>query len=412
MLGIIRARISIELAHYRALTVDARRLLLSYYLFLIAYPLFDLFINAFIWRQDNDLKQMVYYNIAVCLGIPLSFYLNGLLLRRFHVVRLYTVGLFLQTASAMLVVFSTNSSNLMLWLFGIIAGFGAGFFWANKNYLSLILSRGSNRLYYNSLENTVLLFIKISVPLFAGSFIALGSSLSLYTATTAYRLIMCLGLLAMIISSLIINKSTIPDVKSEPLFLTRPSRRWSYVRLYSFMYNVVAGAEFVIPTVLVLTLLGKEGVLGLVTSGAAALSALSLYTLGRKGNLSHIWKTVATGNLIYAISTIFLAFIFGPWAVLFYMAGFTISKALRFAPPYTVTMEIMDQEGEHGQYAYLCDNELSYNAGRVSGLILVFVLALTNPNTDLVLRYLPILLGVIVVGSLLPLGKMVNSLKN
>lgn len=389
--------------------MDARRLLLSYYLFLIAYPLFDIFINAFIWRQGNDLRQLVYYNIANCLGILICFFLNGLLLRRFHTLRLYTAGLFLQALSALLVVFSSGASGLSQWIYGFLAGVGGGFFWANKNYLSLILSRGSNRLYYNSLENSVLLLLKISVPLLAGFIIAFGSRVGLYSTTIAYRLLMSLGMLAIFVSSYIINRSHISDVQHEHLFIKNVTRRWQSVRLYNFLYNIISGAEFIIPTVLILTVLGQEEVLGLVTSATATLSAISLYVLGRKGGIQHVWRTVALGNTLYLLSVIILALFFGPAAVLIYMSGVTIGKSLRFSPAYSVTMEIMERESQDGQYAYICDNEISFNTGRVLGLCLILFFA--SYSQFLTLRYLPLLLGAVAIFSLVPLRRMIKSLK-
>ena len=407
----IKNRFSTELSHYNNLTVDARRLLLSYYLFLIAYPLFDIFINAFIWRRDNDLKQLVVYNIANCLGILTCFYLNGLLLRRFHTLHLYSVGLFLQAVSAMMVVFSTNSSGVSTLLFGLLAGIGGGFFWANKNYLTLILTRNSNRLYFNSLESSISLFIKISIPLLAGVIIAVGSRFDLYSLKVAYRLVMSLGLVAILASTYIINRSKIIDVQREHLFIQQKvSKRWQFVRLYNFMYNVIAGVEFVIPTVIVLTLLGKEGMLGLVTSATAALSGISLYILGRKGGIAHIWRTVAIGNSLYALAVTILAIFFNPAVALIYMAGATIGKALRFSPAHTVTMEIMEGENSDGQYAYICDNEASFNFGRILGLS--SILCFATYGQDFVLRYLPFWLGIIAILGLIPLRKMINSLNH
>lgn len=410
MFAKLKFRLSKELSHYHALTVDARRLLLSYYLFLLAYPLFEIFINAFIWRQDQNIHQLVYYNIANCLGIVTCFYINGLLLRRFHTTRLYIVGLFLQALSSLMIVFTSKAMGSSLWIYGFLTGMGGGFFWANKNYLSLILSRGSNRLYYNSLESSVMLIIRIVIPLLAGFIISFGSKSGFYPPILAYQLLMVLGVIALIVSSYIINKSTIADIKHEPLLIKRVTRRWNFVRGYIFLFNVIYGAEYVIPTVLVLTLLGQEGTLGLITSATAALSAASLYILGRKGDISHVFKTVAAGNIIYAFSVIFLGIFFSPLTALIYLAGMTIGKALRFSPAYTVVMEIMEKESKDGQYAYICDNEISFNSGRILGLCLILLFSLYGQ--DLALRFIPIVLGFVAMLSLVPLKSMIHSLKD
>jgi YQGE family putative transporter len=304
-----------------------------------------------------------------------------------------------------MIVFTSKAMGSSLWIYGFLTGMGGGFFWANKNYLSLILSRGSNRLYYNSLESSVMLIIRIVIPLLAGFIISFGSKSGFYLPVLAYQLLMVLGVIALIVSSYIINKSTIADIKHEPLLIKRVTRRWNFVRGYIFLFNVIYGAEYVIPTVLVLTLLGQEGTLGLITSATAALSAASLYILGRKGDISHVFKTVAAGNIIYAFSVIFLGIFFSPLTALIYLAGMTIGKALRFSPLWSWRSW---KRKEAGQY-YIFDNDF-VQFSRILGLCLVLLFA--TYGQEFALRFLPTILGLVAIINLMPLRSMIHSLKD
>lgn len=398
----ILIRIGKEADHYRALPKEVRRLLLSYYLYLLAYPLFAVFTNAYLWRLNENLSFLVVYNLLYCLGLPLGFYANGLLLKKFHTLKLYAVGAVLEgLAGLLVVVFSTTSFSLLAF-YGLLSGMGAGLFWGNKNYLSLMLTKGTNRLYYNSLETAGDTVINMVIPALAGAFIVFGESINLYTPALAYKILMAIGLLLVIVAGLIVQSSKIQDVESEPLFVHTPSPRWKLVRWYNVLSNVVIGAEFIIPSVLVLVLVGKEGALGLVSSATATLSTVLIYIYGRKSKIKDVWKTVAAACIIYFIGGILLAWFYTPIVVLIYMALSTIGWVFRWPNAYAVIMEAMDNEStKKGQYAFICDNEVTFNIGRSVGLCLIFMIA--GFGQSYALRFIPLLIGFTSLLSIFPL---------
>lgn len=403
----IIARVTKEFSHYRDLPDNSRNLLLASYLYYLAYPLLTIFVNAYLWRHAATVDALIMFNATACLGIVIGFYLNVPLLRRFHVTRLYSLGLFLQ-AFALLFIVASSELSIPIWLYGLIAGLGGGFFWSNKNYLSIIHSRGAHRLYYNGLEFAGLQIIRVGVPLITGGIFALGASTSLYSPTSAYRLIMLIAMVGLFLSGYLLAHAHLPDVEAEQAVLSHPSARWWRVRLYNFLNNTLDGFEYVLPTVLIFTLIGEEGALGLITSLSTLLSAVVLYYFGRKSNLSRVWGMTTIGNLAFAVGAIILYFTLSPLAALIFLATSTISKALRFSPPYTISMEIMDEEGRGGQYAYLCDSELAYNLGRFAGLGLVGYLA---SFSDLILlQFAPIAMIPFAILSLIPLRSMVKSI--
>jgi YQGE family putative transporter len=401
MLDLISQRFALELSHYRRLSDDVRRLLISYYLYLVTYPLLALFTNAYLWRTGESLNLLVMYNVFYCAALPLGFYLNGWLLRRFHTLKLYAVGAILQGLVAVFIVVLPSGMTSILIGYGLLAGLGAGLYWANKNYLSLRLTKGSNRLYYNSLESAGDMLINMVVPALAGLFIIFGEKVGWYVPETAYKWLMGFALVLVSISGYVVQSSKIQDLDYEPMLVKKPSRTWQLIRIYNILGNIVIGAEFVIPSVLILVLVGKEGTLGIVSSLTAVLSAVLLYVVGRIGNISTIWKVVGLASVIYLTGTIILAYFFSPTAVLIYMIASTIGWAFRWSPSYTIVMEIMDQEDHgKGQYAYVCDNEITFNIGRTLGLGLIFIL--TGVDQMLALRFVPVLIGITTILAFFP----------
>src|SRR3989344_5305608 len=137
MFGLISHRLHTEWGHFQALSVDVRRLLLSYAFYLASYPLIATFVNAYLWRISGDLWSIVIYNSGWVFGLPVGFYLNGLILRKIHILRLYLIGAIVQGITICLVVFIPTHTAASILILGLLYGFGAGLYWATKNYLSL-----------------------------------------------------------------------------------------------------------------------------------------------------------------------------------------------------------------------------------------------------------------------------------
>jgi len=406
----LKQRIVLEISHYQSLTVDVRHLLISYYLYLIAYPMFMLFTNAYLWRQGEDLNSLIIYNLFYCLGLPLGFYGNGLLLKHFHTLKLYALGGLLEGLAAVLIVFFPSGVLISLLSYGLLAGLGAGLYWGNKNYLSLRLTKGSNRLYYNTLESSGDMIINMIIPVLVGTIIVFGSRFNWYLPQTAYKFLMILALIIVGFAGYIVQSSAIDDLNNEPLFVAHTTNSWKWVRIYNILSNIIVGAEYIVPGVLVLVLVGKEGTLGLLNSATALLSAISLYVLGRLGNISTTWKAVGISNIIYLFGAILLAINFSPTSVLIYMTVSTIGWAFRWSPSYTVIMEIMDREDvKKGQYAYICDNEVTFNIGRIIGILLIFILM--SIDQDTALRFTPLIIGILSLFATLPLITLAGLLK-
>ena len=385
-----------EVDCYRALSTDLRKLLLSYYFYLAAYPMFGLFTNAYLWRQNGDLKQLIVFNLFYCIGLPSGFYINGLLLRRFSALRLYALGAFMEALASLLVVFFHSGTFGSLVWYGLLAGLGSGLFWGNKNFLSLKLTRGENRLYYNTLESAGDLMANMIVPALAGLFIVVGGQI-------AYKILMGVGMILVVVAGYVIQSSKVEELNREPMFVRNPKRIWNSVRWFNILSNILVGAESIIPGVLILLLVGKEGTLGIVNSATAILSALSIYTVGRMGKIENLWKIVGVADFMYMIGVILLAWFFNPIVVLVYSAVSTIAWTFRWSPSSTLTMEIMD-EGDGDQYAYICDTETMFNIGRITGLVLLFGMMSFGQNAAM--RFVPVAIGLTSFLALWPLVKM------
>jgi MFS transporter, YQGE family, putative transporter len=403
------ARLKTELTHFHLLPIDVRRMLLSYALYLAAYPLIMTFMNAYLWRTSGNLWSVILYNLGFVLGVPVGFYLNGLLLKKFHILRLYFSGTLLQAVIPCLVVFFPLTNLTGILLYGLIYGCGAGLFWANKNYLDQQLTRGSNRMYYNSLGQIFDVLLNMIIPAVAGWFIVLVTADNPGPSFVAYKIIMVAAFFLLTISGLVVQFSHIGQITIKGMVIKHPGKTWNLMRLYHVLFNIQVGSTMVLTSIVVLILVGGEGILGTLQGVTAGLSAIVLYIIGRKATISSAWKFIGAGSLIFFVGTCILAGVFSWVGGLTYTLAISLAWASQWTQTNSVIMELMDKE-EHDpekQYAYVCDNEIFYNTGRVIGIAIISVIAILA-SEHAAIRWSPLIIGVLQ----LPLAWIISSIVN
>ncbi|MEZ4895573.1 MAG: hypothetical protein R2806_01970 [Saprospiraceae bacterium] len=93
------AKIRTELTYFMSHPFSMRVLLLTNLLYALVLPIIELFIGAYIMRNSQDVALVVLFQLAQYTGIPLTFMINGLLLKRVPIARLYSLGMLLSGVS-------------------------------------------------------------------------------------------------------------------------------------------------------------------------------------------------------------------------------------------------------------------------------------------------------------------------
>lgn len=411
MLDAIRERFHREKLHFDALGDVVKHLLYSYILYLISYPIIGLFINAYFWRQTEDITLIAAYNLGFFIALPIGFYINGLLLRRFHILKLYWIGTVLQGVAAFLAIFAPTLSFDRVLVYGLIYGIGGGLYWANKNYITLKITKGRNRLYYNNLESSIDLIVNIVMPVLIGWFIVLGAKIDFYTADSAYKILIFIVLILLTVSGYILQSADIYSKKIDKIVVTRPSKYWNLNRLAQFLYWILSGINAFIPSILVLMFVGEEGILGTIESVTAGVVAVVLYIVGRKTKEEHALKIILATGSVFLLGTIIYNFTYGFIGALIYTVFWSLTSSIFYNALYTNTMSVMDIEVEENenvtQYSLVFDNELFFNLGRVFGMILFFGVAYLY-SQEISLRFTPVIAAVLQLLIVFPLAKLMK----
>jgi YQGE family putative transporter len=382
-------------------------MILSYALYLAAYPLIATFMNAYLWRSSGNLWSIVVYNLGYVIGIPVAFYINGKLLAKCHVLKLYFFGALLQAITPCLVLYFPSNGLTGLFVYGCMYGIGAGLFWGNKNYLDLQITRGTNRVYYVSIGQIFDLLMNVIIPMMAGWFIVLMTPAYITLSFTAYKIIMIVAFVLLFFSGLVMQLTSIKQIVIRTMILKKPKPIWGRMRLFNILFNVQVGTTLVLPNILILMLVGNEGILGTIQAITAGISAIAIYIIGRKSTISNAWQFILFGIVVFLIGTGILAGSFTWIGTLAYSVVITLTWASIWTPSYSVTMDLMDtlEPDTEKQYAYICDNEIFYNLGRGIGIAVICILAILI-NNHAALRYSALIAGL----CQLPLALIIHKL--
>lgn len=295
-------------------------------------------------------------------------------MRRYSLSQTFLIGCITKGAIPFLLILVRPEQLISVAVLGALLGLGGGFYWGSRHLFTLRKTTDRDRLYYGGLESVVGTATGIIIPLLAGSIFLLVSSRHFATIQITYALFAFVGFLFMCLSGINMQSEHEHDHAPRALFITKPSPRWKKLRLLEVVHGFHGGLEAVIPTVMILLLVGSEGALGIISSVCAGIALISTYTVGRiakqhhRPNLLTIWIIIElTGSLIFSI-------IYSYWSVLLYMALVSLVMSIRWITLSSIMFDAIEHESGHvsNHYAFIYDREIWLNIGRVIGLAALF----------------------------------------
>jgi MFS family permease len=390
-----------EIEHIYSLPVKLRPLLASFFLYSTAYPIISVFINAYIWRNNSNLSSLVFFRTGQFFVVPLIFLINGLLLKKYKINSLYFFGSLIISISVFLTVFLQTKTLLGYFLIGGLLGMGAGFYWANRNYLTIKETDEQNRSYFFGLLFSYSTIIGLIVTFAVGWLIVFGLS---------YQLLISVAFVIIALSGSIVLKKTYHTPKIGKLFISQPTSTWQKKRLIHLGIGIVEGLSFFVPSLLILIMVGNEGILGTLTAVSSIFSAVLIYYYGRKSDMSYHKKYFILSVIFNLALSILLALFFQKYIIIFFSLfnGLVISFLwLTVSPLVMKNIDIDSYNRKESRFCYILDSEIFLNIGRVFGCFLC--LSITFFAGDLFsLRFSPFILSIIQFFLFLYLEKRIN----
>ncbi|MGB4839595.1 MAG: MFS transporter [Saprospiraceae bacterium] len=357
-----------------------RVLLLTNLIYGLVGPIIELFIGAYIMRNSSDISLVVIFQLAVYTGIPLTFMINGFLLNRIKIAWLYSFGMLLSGISMFAMMSLHQLDTIGVFLAGLIMGLSYGFFWSNRDFLALNTTKDGTRNYYYGIETFFYTMTGIAVPLAAGAFIGATDENGWFggNVNMAYYILTAIVFAMSMFASVLVHRGGFQNPKRAPFLYLKFDRIWNKMLGLASLKGLAQGYIVTAPTMLILTLVGKEGSLGLIQGIAAAVSAILLYILGRVAGPKHRLLIYGIGCLLFVAGALFNAAMYSSLGVILFMMCLLFARPLLDIAYFPIQLKVIDyiaEKEKRNEFSYIFNHELGLYVGRLLGCGLFIVLA-------------------------------------
>ncbi|MDR1370887.1 MAG: MFS transporter [Dysgonamonadaceae bacterium] len=388
-----------EYLFFRQQAFNMRVLLMTNMLYALVLPVVEIFIGAYVMRNTNNPVMVAYYQLMMYAGIVVASLINGLLLKKYSVKFLYAAGILVSSLSMFGMMFIQSLGFTALGVAGFTLGIASGFFWTNRYLLALNNTCDNNRNYFFGLESFFFTIGSIGVPLLIGAFISrmdghtfVGIHIDI---NSAYRVVTIVVILVTLIACMILWKGNFSNPKEKSFLFFRFHALWKKILLLSSLKGMVQGFLVTAPAILVLQLVGDEGILGLIQSISSVLTALLVYVLGRIAKPQDRLKIFLGGMLVFFAGTLCNGILFSSLGVILFVLTKVIFQPLFDLAYFPIMMKTIDTVAvleKRNEYSYILSHELGLFLGRTFGLLLFILLAYRISET-FALKYALIIVG-------------------
>ena len=389
-------KLKTEIDHFKSQPHNFRILIFTNLVYAFVLPVIDTFVAAYIMRNTHgDITKVVIYQLTIYTGIPLTFLLNGFLLKHFDIRKLYSAGMMLSGVSMVVMMSLHELNTLGIASAGMIMGLSFGFYWANRDCLALSITNDSNRNYYYGMETLFYTIISVIIPITIGLFI--DSQISDSQKHTAYLVITGVVFVITVLASVVCFIGTFknPGEKKYVFFKFHPL--WYKLLTLASLKGLAQGFLVTAPAMLILKFFGNEGALGSATSIGAVIAAIIMYVLGRISKPSDRIKIFAAGLLLFATGAAINGVLFSQVGVVIFILLLLIAKPLMDLAYFPIQFQVIDivsKIEKRSEFAYILNHEAGLYVGRFSGAA-TFLLMAKYGSADIALRYAVIIIGVL-----------------
>jgi MFS transporter, YQGE family, putative transporter len=393
----MRSKVAREFAFFNSHHRQMRMLITTNFIYALALPVIELFVGAYIIRNSSDLGLVMIFQLAQSTGIPFTFLVNGFLLRRFPIARLYALGMFLSCISMIVMMSLHELTAVGVSVAGLVMGLSYGFFWANRVFLALTTTKDESRNYYFGLETFLNTTAFIIMPLLAGHFVSMTKAEGWFGGhiNVAYYILTALVSLLTLIAGIMANRSQFKNPPKAPFVYFTFHRLWKKMLGMAALKGLAQGYIITAPVMLIMKLVGEEGSIGTFQSSGALLSAILLYFLGRKTSPMHRVPIFIAGLSLFLLGAIINAIFYSAAGAILFIACLIFARPLMdlaYFPIQLNVIEFVAAREKRNQFTYIVSHEMGLYVGRLvgSGLFIAFAYLISD---DAALRFALLIIG-------------------
>jgi len=396
---------------------SAKILILTNTIYAFILPVIDIFVASYIMRNSNDPSKVILYQLAIYTGIPITFFINGYLLNRINIKRLFSLGMILSGVSMIFMMSLDEIDYFGLTLAGLIMGMSFGFYWANRDYLVLSTTKDRTRNFYYGLETFLYTIIASIVPVIIGWYLVSGNDSSNESVNSGYRVVTGVVFIITIIASIVFHFGTYEKPKSEKFLYFKFHKLWKKMLQLSVLKGLAQGFIVTAPAMLMMKFFHSEGALGAAISVGAIISAVIMLILGKLSKPKHRLVIFSVGLICFFLASFFNGFLFNTTGVIIFMFLLLIARPILDIAYFPIQLKVIDLLSaieNRNEFSYILNHEFGLFAGRFLGAGTFLVIAYFV-NADIALRYALLIIGTLQLLSIIiakQLLKQQNKLEN
>lgn len=360
---------------------NTRVLLLTVAIYALILPVIEVFQAAYIMGKSNEMARVLFYQLSVYSAIPITFIINGFLLRMIKASYLFAFGMILSGISMLIMTSLPQLTNFGIAIAGIIMGLSFGFFWSNRDYLVLVSTNDQNRNYYYGTESFFNTFSNVVVNSLIGLFIVYFTETYKYLENSrgiAYNIIAYSVLLLSVFASVIVTRGKFGKPTSPKFLFLRFHRLWYKMLGMSVLKGLVQGFIVTAPSLLIFKFIGNEGALGTVQSLSALITAFLMYLIGRNSKPKHRLIILAFALILFVVGSVVNSALYNSVSVYIFLLCLVVARPLFDIAYFPIQLKVIDYVAyieKRNEYAYICNHEFGLYLGRLIGCGTFIVIA-------------------------------------
>jgi YQGE family putative transporter len=398
-------------------TRSAKILILTNTIYAFVLPVIDIFVASYIMRNSNDPSKVILYQLAIYVGIPITFFINGYLLNKINIKRLFSLGMILSGVSMVFMMSLEEINYTGIAVAGLIMGMSFGLYWANRDYLVLSTTKDKTRNFYYGLETFLYTIIASIVPVMIGWFLMSGNEVegevSNDGVNSAYRVITMVVFAITILASIVFHFGKYEKPKSEKFLYFTFHKLWKKMLQLAVLKGLAQGFIVTAPAMLMMKFFHSEGALGSAISVGAVIAAIVMLVLGKISKPKHRLIIFSVGLISFFLASFFNGLLFNTTGVIIFMFLLLIARPILDIAYFPIQLKVIDILSEienRNEFSYILNHEFGLFVGRFIGAGTFLVIAYFI-NADIALRYALLIIGIVQLLSI-PIAKQLLQQQN
>lgn len=346
------------------LSLQLRLFLLIQLLFSIASSLSGLFVNVFLWKVNQDLLSIAYFNMTLSGAIMLMMFPAGWVGRKFHAVWSLRIAMALFSVFYCLIFVLKEHVSQFILLLGLLQGTAIAFFALALHVIGFDNSQQENRSRYFGWSSFMGTLGNMLPPLVSGWII------TRYQATEGYRIVFFISLLlfafAGLLSLFLVGKGQ-NTRNSIWAVMKRGGRDWRNVQLANGIYGLHDGVMWFLLQLVAYWILKNELEMGIYSTAASIVSLFAALYVGKKVSEHNRIRYFLAGAIGVGVGHLILSATMNVVGFTLYTLLVTIFTNFYSIPYNSTTFEVIgrDPQSEERRIDYIVSREVPIGLGRL-----------------------------------------------